>query len=229
MPKLLHPVAATALITPYNKSMAIKNQIQVFNTTGETYSVEGIEGEGGTSTVFRVVDSEGKRWGLKCLKPDQATTSRAKRFLNELNFCLKSSHRNVVRVLDHGFVLRGEKKYPFYVMPLYPSTLRKVLKQGVPPVKAMHYFSEILDGVEAAHLQNVWHRDLKPENVLHDPASDMLVVSDFGIAQFMVEAMHTSVETKPHERLANFQYAAPEQRTGGVSSSIRDPIYMPLV
>src|SRR5258708_40008945 len=128
MPKLVQRVAATALIPPYNKSMAIKNQIQVFNTTGETYSVEGIEGEGGTSIVFRVVDSEGKRWGLKCLKPDQASTSRAKRFLNELNFCLNSSHKSVVRVVDHGFVLRGEKKCPFYVMPLYPSTLRKVLK-----------------------------------------------------------------------------------------------------
>jgi eukaryotic-like serine/threonine-protein kinase len=205
--------------------MASKKQAPVFSTTGETYTSEGIEGEAGTSVIYRVIDSEGNRWALKCLKPDQATTSRTKRFLNELNFCLNSSHKNVVRVVDRGFVIQGEKKCPFYVMPLYPSTLRKLMQEGVPCENAMHYFSEVLDGVEAAHLKNVWHRDLKPENVLHDPATQRLVVSDFGVAQFTAEAMYTSVETRPQERLANFQYAAPEQRTPGGVVDQRADIY----
>src|SRR5205807_2229991 len=162
-----------------------------FETTSETYVVEGVEGEGGTARVFRVLDSANQRWALKCLKAEEATTTRTKRFLNELNFSRISMHRNVVKIIDQGFVVQDGKKCPFYVMPLYPSTLRKLLKTGIPPENRMPYFSDVLDGVEAAHLQGVWHRDLKPENILHDPAENRLVVSDFGIAHFTAELMHT--------------------------------------
>ena len=43
-------------------------------------------------------------------------------------------------------------------------------------------FSQVLDGVEAAHLQDVVHRDLKPENILYDYDSRTLAIADFGIA-----------------------------------------------
>ncbi len=197
----------------------------VFETTGETYTSEGIEGEGGAGRVFRVVDSAEKRWALKCLRPEQATAVRTKRFLNELNFCSSCSHPNVVKVVDQGFIIHAGKKCPFYVMPLYPSTLRKLLSSGLPVEKAMRFFLEILDGVEAAHLIDVWHRDLKPENILHDPTVDRFLVSDFGIARFTAEEMYTIVETQPGKRLANFLYAAPEQRRAEAPVDQRTDIY----
>lgn len=200
-------------------------QQRTFETVAETYVFEGVEAEGGTATVFRVRDSSGKRWALKCLKPEQATVTRTKRFLNELNFCLSPCHANVVQVVDQGFAVQGGKKCPFYVMPLYPSTLRKLLDRGTPAEKGLRYFSNILDGVEAAHLKGVWHRDLKPENILHDASQDNLLVSDFGIAHFTSEELYTTVETTPMERLANFQYAAPEQRRRGASVDHRADIY----
>src|SRR5579863_246743 len=187
----------------------------VFNTTAEVYTAEQVEGEGATSVVHRVRDSAGDLWALKCLKPEQATSTRTKRFLNELHFCQNLTHRNIIRVVDHGFVMQGNKKCPFFVMPLFASTLRKIMTSSINPNLIPYYFSKLLDGVEAAHLMGVWHRDLKPENVLHDPSADELIVSDFGIAHFQAEAMITTVETRPQERLANFQYAAPEQRVSG--------------
>jgi serine/threonine protein kinase len=57
----------------------------------------------------------------------------------------------------------------------------------------------------------VSHRDLKPENILVSTAAD-LVVADFGAAHFAEELLHTAVKTGDAERLANFRYAAPEQR-----------------
>jgi hypothetical protein len=42
-----------------------------------------------------------------------------------------------------------------------------------------------------------------------------LVVADFGIAHFGEEELLTAVETKNDERLANFIYAAPEQKIRG--------------
>jgi len=128
-------------------------------------------------------------------------------------------------VLDWGSIeLKGEQ-CSFYVMPYYPSTLRTLMKEGIEHNRILVYFSQILDGVEAAHLQNIWHRDLKPENILCDPSSGFLVVADFGIAHFSEELLHTSIETHDRERLANFQYSAPEQRDRGQAVDHRADIY----
>ena len=42
-----------------------------------------------------------------------------------------------------------------------------------------------------------------------------MVLADFGIARFTEDELLTIVETGPNERLANFAYAAPEQRIAG--------------
>jgi len=89
----------------------------------------------------------------------------------------------------------------------------------------LNYFLQLLDGVEAAHLQKVVHRDLKPENILYDNAIDTLLITDFGIAQFNEEELFTAVETAPHTKLANFQYAAPEQRQRNGQVDSRADIY----
>ena len=79
--------------------------------------------------------------------------------------------------------------------------------------------------MEAAHLRNITHRDLKPENILYEKTTDRLVVADFGIAEFTQEELYTAVETKPDTRLANFLYAAPEQRSRGNPVDQRADIY----
>ena len=149
---------------------------------------------------------------IKCLAPERIKKSKIARFKNELHFCFENQHPNIIKILDWGHVNLKGKKCPFYVMPFYSETLRSLMKKGVPKDKVLGYFSQILDGVEAAHLQGIWHRDLKPENILCDPASGILVIADFGIAHFTEEWLYTLIETKSQERLANFQYAAPEQR-----------------
>ena len=52
---------------------------------------------------------------------------------------------------------------------------------AIPPNKVLPLFIEILNGVEAAHLQGVVHRDLKPENILYDAAADYPLIADFGM------------------------------------------------
>jgi serine/threonine protein kinase len=197
----------------------------IFETTGNAYTSDGTAREGGTARVLRVTDSEGKRWALKCLKPDHATTTRTKRFLNELEFCRRFPHPNVVQVVDEGFVTQSGKKCPFYVMPYYPQTLRDLISKGIPHNRILPVFSTILNGVESAHLQGVWHRDLKPENVLCENDGQGLVVADFGIAHFAQEELYTLVETRQHDRLANFLYSAPEQRLRGKEVDHRADIF----
>ena len=188
---------------------------EIFNTAFNVYTRLETIGEGGSGKVLKVADESGQTLALKHLLPDRLSTDKVKRFKNELSFCYANQHTNVIKVIDWGHDAIGGKKCSFYVMPYYPQNLRNLIGSGILVDQVLPYYSQILDGVEAAHLKGVWHRDLKPENILFDPRSKTLVIADFGIAHFEEQFLQTTVETSPHARLANFQYAAPEQRERG--------------
>lgn len=197
----------------------------IFETAFEEYYVQQFIGEGGSGRVYKVTTKSGEAYAVKTLDPDKATPQKLKRFKNELLFCFVKEQKNIVKVVDYGYATINGRKNPFYVMPYYPSTLRQSIEKQIPKEKILPYFNQILGGVEAAHLLGVWHRDLKPENIFYDPAQDLLVVGDFGIAHFAEEELHTLVKTRPDERLASFQYAAPEQRVRESRVDQRADIY----
>jgi len=196
-----------------------------FDSAFETYTVKEVLGEGGSGRVFLVTDEKGARLALKCLFPDRVSTEKRKRFKNEVDFCRNLDHPNVIRVLDSGLAILDKAKCPFYVMPLYPMTLRKLLDNGVRQEQVLSVFSQILNGVEAAHMSGVIHRDLKPENVLYDPNGKHVVVADFGIAHFEEEVIATMISTKATTKLANLRHSAPEQRVPGAKVDHRADIF----
>lgn len=204
--------------------MSLKNPM-VFDTTFTSYIASEIIGEGGSGKIYKAIDDSENKYAIKLLDPGKASKDKIKRFKNELQFCLKNQHKNIVTVIDHGIFKDDKKSSPFYVMPLYDSSLRQLLNSGITINKVLLYFAQILDGVEAAHLQKVIHRDLKPENVLYDSSIDRLLIADFGIARFEEEDLFTAIETKDTTRLANFQYASPEQRGRGIEVDHRADIY----
>jgi serine/threonine protein kinase len=208
-----------------NEYMATHKDPVNFQTAFNSYSVRKLIGEGGSGRVYETTDSNGAVVAIKTLDPSHLTGDKVRRFKNETHFCLRSPHKNIITVLEYGSRSVGGKQCPFYVMPLYPETLRTLICRGIEVNKVLHYFAQLLDGIEAAHLFGVWHRDLKPENILFEPASNSLVIADFGIARFVKESLYTLVETRPNARLANFQYAAPEQRTRGKDVDHRADIY----
>jgi serine/threonine protein kinase len=185
---------------------------RVFQSAFNTYTLGRPIGRGGSGIVYEASDVEGQRVATKVIDPAKGTSDKLKRFQNETRFCQRNTHRNIITVLDHG---RGPDGEPFYVMPLYPFTLQDVTSKGILPSEVMGLFAQLLDGVEAAHLQQVVHRDLKPQNILCDGQRSTLVIADFGIASFEEEDLYTAVETRQNDRLANFQYASPEQRARG--------------
>ena len=196
-----------------------------FITTFSRYVSTHPLGEGGSGFVFEVKDDNEQRFALKILKKQGITTEKRKRFKNEITFCQRASHPNIISVIDFGVVLDESIAIPFYVMPLYDCSLRNVIKDGLKPEDTIQIFSQLLDGIEAAHLQKIVHRDLKPENILFKTSDVQLALADFGIARFIEDELFTAVETKAQDRLANFQYAAPEQRVRGKDIDIRADIY----
>lgn len=188
------------------------------------YTVIKKIGEGGNSNVYEVSDSEQKKYALKIQKQN-LNSSNLKRFKNEINFCIKKSHPNLIKVIGNGIVNEGENKSVFYIMPLYDKTLRELINSKISQANLDVYVMQLLDGVEFIHNSRAFHRDLKPENILYDSSTDNLIISDLGIAHFEVDDIYTSVETRLQDRLANFQYASPEQRERGKEVDFRCDIY----
>lgn len=211
-------VAPEVQSTPRHNTR-VRTRSEVFTSGFDEYTVVEKKGSGGSGTVFEVQDSAGQRLALKTLRPN-VPRDKVKRFKNEIHFCLRPPSTRIIKVLDYG---RTDEGLPFYVMPLCSSTLRDRLKGGIPATNVLELFAQVLDGVEAAHLLGVYHRDLKPENILCN--STGLIVADFGIAHFRESDLLTMIETGSHDRLANFAYAAPEQRFPGRQVDNRADIY----
>ena len=198
----------------------------LFETTFGIYEANELLGEGGAGRVYGGVGLDSTRIAIKVLSTNTASSDKRRRFKNEIGFLARNTHSNIVTISDHGVSHIGSTFVgPFYVMPRYDGSLRDLMKKGIKPDKVLMLFNQIMDGVEAAHLQGVIHRDLKPENILYNEGAMTLAIADFGIASFTEDLLITRVETGPAQRLANFEYAAPEQRTRGVQVDAATDIY----
>ena len=162
-----------------------------FETTFSSYAAVEICGEGGSGVVYAATDKDGNQFAIKCLRPQYVTTDKLRRFKNELRFCFQNQHANIVCIVDYGHIELNGEKVPFFVMPFCRETLRSLMKIGIAHDKVLPYFSQILNGVEAAHLKGIWHRDLKPENILVEQTNGELLVADFGIAHFSEDELYT--------------------------------------
>jgi serine/threonine protein kinase len=184
-------------------------KISQYRTVFHGYVAGKQIGEGGNGTVFEVLRDDGKPFAMKLLSKVDLRSSQRDRFSNELWFCATNKHPNIIEVFDWGLSALGGE--PFCIMPLLDGSLRGRMKKGLPPNDVTALFRSAIDGVAFAHDRGVSHRDLKPENLLYRKETEALVVADFGIAHFTSETMKARVETKKGARMANRDYAAPEQ------------------
>jgi len=192
----------------------LKKKVSLETAFG-TYVIDELLGEGGAGRVYGGLGPDNALIAVKVLSDKYASTEKRKRFKNEIGFLARNKHRNIVSVLDYGLATGPEICGPFYVMQKYHGNLRDLMKGELPATRVLVLLGQVLDGIEAAHFQDVIHRDIKPENILLDKSSETLAIADFGIARFTEDQIVTSVKTSAVQRLANFQYAAPEQRVPG--------------
>lgn len=148
---------------------------------------------------------------IKAIERVKTSRDKLKRFKNELAFCQNNDHPNIIEIFDSGAWKQDSADIVFYVMPFYQHTLRDKMNRNLTPEESISIFLQLLSALEFAHGKKVYHRDVKPENILIDGHGNT-ILADFGIAHFAAEDLVTAVETKATDRLANFQYAAPEQR-----------------
>lgn len=166
--------------------------------------MERYVGQGGNGHVFVATDGC-HRFAAKVLdfklREDE---EKIKRFKYEIEGLKGMDHPNVVSIWGSGETVAG---MPFYIMPLAKMSLRDFIGSDANLDQRERMARELLAGVKALHDHGIIHRDIKPENILI--IDDHAVVADIGIAHF--NDIDT-VLTQKGERLANFSYAAPEQR-----------------
>lgn len=103
----------------------------ILYTAFDEYRLTKYISEGGNGKVFEARTSSGEKYALKILDKQKIGNNKLKRFKNELAFCLNSEHDNILKVVDFGTSTSG--RYSFYVMPLYPMTLRNKIREGLTP------------------------------------------------------------------------------------------------
>lgn len=181
----------------------------------ETYTISEFIAQGGNGKVYKAEDSRNRIIAIKVVLREQG--SKLARFSNEINFCERNQNRNIIEIYDHGTI--GNNMI-FYVMPLAKETLRDRIKKHIQHSDAEEIFINILYGLKYAHEKGAYHRDIKPENILFLDETNNAVIADFGIAHFCEEDIIASVKTKASDRMANFQYAAPEQKIKGNAKNV---------
>ncbi len=181
---------------------------KTYYTTRETYEIitdkkNKWSCEGGSANIYKCVDSNGNIFAIKVLKEFNSSERKRKRFEREVKKQSEINHSNIVPIIDWDDI---NSEISFYVMPFYKSNLRSMMCNLDDENKIMA-FIDICNGVSEIHRNNLVHRDLKPENVLYDAENNKYLIADFGIVHDGYDNM-----TKSTDRLANFDYHAPEQK-----------------
>jgi len=185
-------------------------------------------GRGGMGIVYRARQLSVDR--LVALKVIQSSrlgstdeTRRSlllERFRTEAKAASRLDHENIATVYEIGEF--GD--CPYYAMRLIEGTsLGKLVQAGpLSPDRAARYLAPIARTIGKLHASGVVHRDLKPSNILIEEATDIPVLTDFGLAK-LIDAEHNV--TLSDEGFGSPPYMAPEQLMHATSVTGAADIY----
>ena len=176
----------------------------------DRYEIMDILGTGGMAVVYRAYDHRLNRYvAVKILKSELSSDQDLRRrFHDESQAVAMLSHPNIVSVYDVSQVDNSE----YIVMELIAGiTLKQYIRKRGGALnwrEALHFITQITQGLKHAHSRGIIHRDIKPQNVmvLRDGS---VKVTDFGIARST-----TSQATVTQEAIGSVHYISPEQARG---------------
>jgi HEAT repeat protein/tRNA A-37 threonylcarbamoyl transferase component Bud32 len=169
-------------------------------------------GRGAFGTVLLMEDTVvDERLILKFLNPNVATDEEVmKRFVHELRYSRKITHKNVIRIYDFLFI-QGNYAISMEYFPSHTLGSEIVGDKPLELKRALQFGCDICTGMTVAHQVGIVHRDLKPANVLINQEG-LLKIVDFGVA-----AAHREGDTqltKTGYVIGSPKYMAPEQILG---------------
>jgi serine/threonine-protein kinase len=169
-------------------------------------------GRGAFGTVLLMEDTVvDERLILKFLNPNVSGDEEVmKRFVHELRYSRKITHKNVIRIYDFLYI-QGNYAISMEYFPSHTLGSEVVNEKPVELQRAMGFAQDICIGMTVAHQQGIVHRDLKPANVLINQEG-LLKIVDFGVAAAQREG--DTQLTKTGYVIGSPKYMAPEQILG---------------
>ncbi len=172
------------------------------------YDVIETLGGGSSAVVYRATDGS-TEVAVKVLRDPDEEAQR--RFAREARLTEAIASRHVVRVLAVGA--------DYLVMPLYPSTLARMIRDAgqLSVAETASLAAQIGRGLDALHMHQVLHRDVKPSNVLVEK-DGTAALADFGLAR----GANSTQLTRDGQLVGTALYLAPELIDGRPASVSTD-------
>jgi eukaryotic-like serine/threonine-protein kinase len=169
-------------------------------------------GKGAFGTVLLMEDTVvEERLILKFLNANVSSDEEMmKRFVHELRYSRKITHKNVIRIYDFLYI-RGNYAISMEYFPSHTLGGEIINEKPVELKRAVKFGMDIATGMAVAHQVGIVHRDLKPANILIDNDS-LLKIVDFGVAAAQTQA--DTQLTKTGYVIGSPKYMAPEQILG---------------
>lgn len=127
-----------------------------------------------------------------------------KRYKNrELQIMKMLHHPNLLEIKDHYYTKQGAEEYLNVVVDFYEENLynfnRTYTRQGehIPPLLVKIYAFQMFKAINYLAALSIAHRDIKPHNILIDPASQKMVICDFGSAKQLVPCRICLIQLRP--------------------------------
>ncbi len=139
---------------------------------------------------------------------DAELTEARSRFFREAETAGRLNHPNIVTIYDVG----EERGLAYIAMEyLKGRHLSDYAKSHnlMDPRKVLEVIGRTADALGFAHKQQVVHRDIKPANLMYDPSTDVLKITDFGIAR-----LSGAGSTRTGIVLGTPSFMSPEQLEG---------------
>ena len=126
-------------------------------------------GEGGFGQVWRVRDTESQTaYGVKIVKSSLRDGRSQEHMETEISALLKLNHPNIIKVLQHGYILdpvRG--RLPAYMMDLGRCSVQDLLETGWHTKAAAEAAQrDMSSALQHFHAAGLGHMDVKPANWL---------------------------------------------------------------
>jgi HEAT repeat protein/tRNA A-37 threonylcarbamoyl transferase component Bud32 len=169
-------------------------------------------GRGAFGTVLLMEDTVvDERLILKFLNPNVSGDEEVmKRFVHELRYSRKITHKNVIRIYDFLYI-QGNYAISMEYFPSHTLGAEVVNEKPMDLKRAVGFGIDLCTGMTVAHQVGIVHRDLKPANVLINQEG-LLKIVDFGVAAAQREG--DTQLTKTGYVIGSPKYMAPEQILG---------------